>query len=128
MNAFDPANPPLWDFSAGQADYTALGQLGDDQFLDLLQRQFNSNDAFNVGPVVDAVGVDPSKITALPQPGPPPPLSADSSPSPSSANEHSSASRRQSQSFDSHEVEHHKRKAPEDEDDDEDEGPSHKNG
>lgn len=127
MNAFDPVNPPLWDFSAGHADYTALGQLGDDQFLDLLQRQFNAQDAFNpVPPVVDAV--DPSKISALPQPGPPPPLSADSSPSPSSANEHSSTSRRQSQSFDSADIEHHKRKAPEDEDDEDDEGPSHKNG
>ncbi|VDC01968.1 unnamed protein product [Peniophora sp. CBMAI 1063] len=126
MNAYDPASQPLWDFgSAGQADYSALGQLGDDQFLDLLQRQFNP-DAFNpVPPVVDAV--DPSKISALPQPGPPPPLSADSSPSPSSANEHSSASRRQSQSFDNADTERNKRKAPVDDDDDDDDEPSHKN-
>ena len=129
MNAFDATNPPLWDFASGTADYSALGQLGDDQFLDLLQRQFNSQDAYNnINPVVDAV--DPSKISALPQPGPPPPLSADSSPSPSSANEHSSASRRQSQSFDPSTEQPHKRKAPpvDDDDDDDDEGPSHKNG
>ncbi|KAI0035273.1 hypothetical protein K488DRAFT_83235 [Vararia minispora EC-137] len=120
MNSFDSASS-LWDFS-GSSDYNSLGQLGEEQFLDLLQKQFSQElpvTAFSLG--AHDAAVDPAKLTELPVPNPPPPLSTDSSPSPSSVNEHSTVSRRQSTSFDQDES--HKRKANED---DLDEGPSHK--
>jgi AP-1-like factor len=120
------SSTPLWDFSQS-TDYNTLGHLGEEQFLELLQKQFSQE--FNSGTPVTLTHepvVDPSKLTSLPTPNPPPPLSTDSSPSPSSLNEHSATSRRQSRSFDADEPAH-KRKAIDDDDDDElEEGPSHK--
>ncbi|THH13203.1 hypothetical protein EW146_g6988 [Bondarzewia mesenterica] len=133
MEGFD-AVAPLWDFSQTP---TSFSQLGDDDFLALLQKQFESDagndhtNPLNI-PTIPHDGVDPSKLTRLPPPAPPPPLSDDSSsPSPPSVHsaQDSSSSRRQSgvyaNSTAEAESEEHllKRKAS---DDDLGEGPSHK--
>ena len=127
MDSFDSV-APLWDFSQAP---TSFSQLGDDDFLALLQKQFNPDigtTALNsLGSLHD--GVDPSKLSNLPPPAPPPPLSDDSSPSPPSMHSvnDSISSCRQSGTYaagdgdsDDHAL---KRKAS---DEDLEEGPSHK--
>lgn len=86
--------PSLWDFTRSPSGFS---QIQDNDFLALLQKQFNSDSSTtsNAFPTSHD-GVDPSKITNLPTPAPPTPLSDESSPSPPSTTEHASSSRRQS--------------------------------
>lgn len=84
-------NATSWDFSQ-----PAFSQLAENDFLALLQKQFDPDllpaDAY----AIPHNGVDPTKISSLTTPAPPPPLSDDSSPSPPSTTDRLSSSRRQS--------------------------------
>jgi AP-1-like transcription factor len=108
------ATSSLWDFSSSPS---SLSQLAENDFLALLQKQFNPDLSASNAYAIPHDGVDPSKITNLPPaaPVPLPPLSDESSPSPPSTNDHLSSSRRQSTNStveqDSHEL---KRKASDD--------------
>ena len=106
----DYTTPSLWDFTRSPS---AFPQIQDNDFLALLQKQFNTDSSPPSTYPISHDGVDPSKITNLPVPAPPTPLSDEStSPSPPSTTEHASSSRRQSTNStveqDSHEL---KRKA-----------------
>ena len=117
----DYSTPSLWDFARTPSGFT----LPDNDFLALLEKQFNPDTSSPNTYAVSPDGVDPSKITNLPAPAPPPPLSDDSSPSPPSTTDRVSSSRRQSTNSaaeqDSHEL---KRKASPD--DMEEDSPSQK--
>lgn len=89
----DYSTPSLWDFTRTPSGFT---QLPDNDFLALLEKQFNPDPSSPDTYTVSHDGVDPSKISNLPAPAPPPPLSDDSSPSPPSTSDHPSSSRRQS--------------------------------
>ncbi|KAN0121524.1 hypothetical protein V8E52_003420 [Russula decolorans] len=89
----DYTTPSLWDFTRSPS---ALSQIQDNDFLALLQKQFNTDASTPSTYPISHDGVDPSKITNLPVPAPPTPLSDESSPSPPSTTEHASSSRRQS--------------------------------
>jgi AP-1-like factor len=89
----DYSTPSLWDFSRSPSGLT---QLPDNDFLALLQKQFNPEPSTPNAYPISHDGVDPSKISNLPTPAPPPPLSDDSSPSPPSTTDHATSSRRQS--------------------------------
>ena len=79
-----------WDFSQSPSAFSQ------NDFLALLQKEFDPDLlAANVYPIPHD-GVDPTKISNLTAPAPPPPLSDDSSPSPPSTTDHLSSSRRQS--------------------------------
>lgn len=112
----------LWDFARSPSGFN---QLPDNDFLALLEKQFNPDASTPDTFAVSHDGVDPSKITNLPAPAPLPPLSDDSSPSPPSTTDRASSSRRQSTNSaveqDAHEL---KRKASPD--DMEDDSPSQK--
>ncbi|SRR6266404_136401 len=118
----DYSTPSLWDFTRSSPGFS---QMHDDDFLALLQKQFNTDSSAPNAYPISHDGVDPSKITNLSTPAPPPPLSDDSSPSPPSITDHPSSSRRQSTNSiaeqDGHEL---KRKASPD--DMEEESPSQK--
>ncbi|KAI9460208.1 hypothetical protein BJY52DRAFT_1263668 [Lactarius psammicola] len=90
---YNTTSSPLWDFSQSPS---AFSQLAENDFLALLQKQFDP-DLFPANAyAIPHDGVDPSKISNLTTPAPPPPLSDDSSPSPPSTTDHVSSSRRQS--------------------------------
>ena len=86
-------NATSWDFSPSSSTFS---QLAENDFLALLQKQFDPDlipaDAYTI----PHDGVDPTKISSLTAAAPPPPLSDDSSPSPPSTTDHLSSSRRQS--------------------------------
>lgn len=114
---YNTTSSPLWDFSQSPS---AFSQLAENDFLALLQKQFEPDLFAANAYAIPHDGVDPSKISNLTAPAPPPPLSTDSSPSPPSTNDHLSSSRRQSTNGineqDSSEL---KRKASDDVSDDE---------
>ena len=91
---YNASSSPLWDFS--QQSPSAFSQLGENDLLALLGKQFDPDlfpaDTF----AIPHDGIDPTKISNLAAPAPPPPLSDDSSPSPPSTSDHLSSSRRQS--------------------------------
>jgi AP-1-like transcription factor len=90
----DYTTPSLWDFTRSPSGFS---QIQDNDFLSLLQKQFNNADPSTPDAFpISHDGVDPSKINNLPAPAPPTPLSDDSSPSPPSTTDHASSSRRQS--------------------------------
>ena len=89
----DYTAPSLWDYTRTPS---AFSQIQDDDFLALLQKQFNTDSSTPSTYPVSHDGVDPAKITNLPVPAPPTPLSDESSPSPPSITDHASSSRRQS--------------------------------
>ena len=89
----DYTTPSLWDFTRSPS---ALSQIQDNDFLALLQKQFNTDSSTPSTYPISHDGVDPSKISNLPVPAPPTPLSDESSPSPPSITDHASSSRRQS--------------------------------
>ncbi|KAI9445490.1 hypothetical protein H4582DRAFT_1806591 [Lactarius indigo] len=90
---YNTSSSPLWDFPQSPS---AFSQLAENDFLALLQKQFDP-DLFPANAfAIPHDGVDPSKISNLTTPAPPPPLSDDSSPSPPSTTDHLSSSRRQS--------------------------------
>ncbi|SRR6266702_1435279 len=92
---YNTTSSPLWDFSQSPSA-SAFSQLAENDFLALLQKQFDP-DLFPANAyAIPHDGVDPSKISNLTTPAPPPPLSDDSSPSPPSTTDHLSSSRRQS--------------------------------
>ncbi|KZW02125.1 hypothetical protein EXIGLDRAFT_829672 [Exidia glandulosa HHB12029] len=126
---------PLWDFSLPPA----LPEISDDQFLTLLNRQFESTKAdnfqstFNSNPTAD-----PQTLTRFPQQtlNLSPLVSEESSPSPpgSSTDPTGSRSRKVSQSARAHRAtrstdradDHLKRKASQDDDDDDDDEDGHR--
>ena len=87
---YNSATSSLWDFPNSPSGFS---QLAENDFLALLQKQFNPDPSNAYAMPHDGV-VDPSKITNLPAAVPPPPLSDDSSPSPPSTNDRLSSSRR----------------------------------
>ncbi|KAH9046472.1 hypothetical protein EDB84DRAFT_1394614 [Lactarius hengduanensis] len=90
---YNTSSSPLWDFPQSPS---AFSQSAENDFLALLQKQFDP-DLFPANAyAIPHDGVDPSKISNLTTPAPPPPLSDDSSPSPPSTIDHLSSSRRQS--------------------------------
>jgi AP-1-like transcription factor len=89
----DYTTPSLWDFTRSPS---GLSQIQDNDFLALLQKQFNAEPSTPAAYPISHDGVDPSKISNLPVPAPPTPLSDESSPSPPSTTDHASSSRRQS--------------------------------
>jgi AP-1-like factor len=89
----DYTTPSLWDFTRTPS---AFSQIQDDDFLALLQKQFNTDSSAPTTYSIPHDGVDPSKITDLSVAAPPTPLSDESSPSPPSLADHPSSSRRQS--------------------------------
>jgi AP-1-like transcription factor len=90
----DYTTPSLWDFTRSSSGFS---QIQDNDFLSLLQKQFNNTDSSPPSAYpISHDGVDPSKISNLPAPAPPTPLSDESSPSPPSTTDHVSSSRRQS--------------------------------
>ena len=91
----DYTTPSLWDFTRSPS--SGFSQIQDNDFLALLQKQFNNPDSSPpTAYPISHDGVDPSKISNLPAPAPPTPLSDESSPSPPSTTDHPSSSRRQS--------------------------------
>lgn len=92
----DYTTPSLWDFTRSPS---AFPQIQDNDFLALLQKQFNTESTSPPTTYpISHDGVDPSKISNLPAPAPAPPtpLSDESSPSPPSTTDHVSSSRRHS--------------------------------
>lgn len=89
----DYTTPSLWDFTRSPS---GLSQIQDNDFLALLQKQFNTDSSTTSAYPISHDGVDPSKITNLPAPAPPTPLSDESSPSPPSITDQPSSSRRPS--------------------------------
>jgi AP-1-like factor len=90
----DYTTPSLWDFTRSPSGFS---QIQDNDFLALLQKQFNNPDSSAPAAYpISHDGVDPSKISNLPAPAPPTPLSDESSPSPPSITDHPSSSRRPS--------------------------------
>ncbi len=90
---YNSASSPLWDFSQSPS---AFSSLAENDFLALLQKQFDPDLSAANPYSIPHDGVDPSKISNSTALAPPPPLSDDSSPSPPSTNDHLSSSRRQS--------------------------------
>lgn len=82
----------FWDLSQHPSTFSTLPE---DDFLALLQKQFSSNNPFDLSA---PDGIDPISITSLPIPNPTPP-STDSSPSPPSVSQEPAMSRRQSGVF-----------------------------
>lgn len=101
----------MWDLSQA----TNFAQLPDDDFLDMLQKQFPNANSMNsmTGSFGATNGINPQSIGSFP-PGITPP-SEDSSPSPDAPTDDAEDNSRL------------KRKASPDEDDDDEDGPSHKN-
>ena len=82
----------FWDLSHNPNSFSTLGE---DDFLALLQKQFPTNNPFDLPP---PDGIDPLNINPLPISNPTPP-STDSSPSPPSVAQEPTMSRRHSGAF-----------------------------